>query len=106
MNNLKRSITFFWHPHSEPPVYVPGGDNRLILCMNMERMPFHALKGICVTYDELNPDGSLNSCADMGHSDKWLKKHAIQWEHLYKNTWWAYVRDIIPVEEVKMKQNI
>lgn len=85
-----------WHPHGERPVYEPGGDNRLILCLNMKRMKFGAMDGLNITYDDLNPDGSVNSCADLWHSKKWRKKAAIKWEHLCEHTWWTYARDITP----------
>lgn len=85
-----------WHPHSERPVYEPDGDNRLILCLNMQRMRIGAMDGMNITYDQLNPDGSVNSCADLWHNKKWLKKAAIQWENLCSDTWWTYARDIVP----------
>ena len=94
--NSIKTRTVIWHPHSERPVYVDGGDNRLILCLNMQRMGFGAIEGLNITYDELNPDGSVNSCNEIWHSKKWLKKHAIQWNNLYPDTWWTYARDIIP----------
>lgn len=96
-NDLPCKITTtVWHPHSERPEYVPGGDNRLITCMNMERMLFGAMKGLNVGYSRLNPDGSINSCADTWHSEKWKRKAAIKWEHLCPDTWWTYVRDLTP----------
>jgi len=83
-----------WHSHDERPVYVPGGDNRLITCLNMQRMKFGAIKGMNVCYVELNPDGSVNNCGDTWHSKKWLKKAAVRWESMYKDTWWTYVREL------------
>lgn len=98
MASTVKTRTVIWHPHSERPVYEPGGDNRLILCLNMQRMRIGATDGMNITYDRLNPDGSINSCADTWHSEKWLKKAAIRWENLYEDTWWTYARDIIPFE--------
>ena len=88
--------TVIWRPHSERPVYEPDGDNRLITCLNMERMGFGAMKGTNVSYVTLNPDGSVNDCCDCWHSKKWLKKAAVRWENMYKDTWWTYVKDLIP----------
>jgi len=91
-----KTKTIVWRPHSEQPVYEPGGDNRLILCLNMQRMRFGAMEGLNITYERLNPDGSINNCADTWHNAKWLKKAAIKWENLCKDTWWTYAKDIIP----------
>ena len=91
-----KTTTVIWHPHSERPVYEPDGDNRLILCLNMQRMRLGAMEGLNITYDQLNPDGSVNSCADIWHNEKWLKKAAIHWENLCPDTWWTYARDIVP----------
>lgn len=96
MATIVKKKTVIWHPHSERPEYVEGGDNRLILCLNMQRMKFGAMEGLNITYDQLNPDGSVNSCADIWHNEKWLKKAAIRWENLCPDTWWIYARDIVP----------
>ena len=96
MSDIKRTI--IWHPHSVRHVYVPGGDNRLITCLNMQRMDIGAMNGMNVCYVELNPDGSVNNCGDTWHSKKWLKKVAVRWENMYKDTWWTYVRDLTPAE--------
>ena len=96
MATTMKTKIVIWHPHSERPVYEPGGDNRLILCLNMQRMKFGAMDGLNITYDDLNPDGSINSCADLWHNKKWLKKAAIKRENLNEHTWWTYARDIIP----------
>jgi len=96
MATTVKAKVIIWHPHSERPVYEPDGDNRLILCLNMQRMRIGAMEGMNITYDELNADGSINCCNDLWHSKKWLKKAAIRWENLCKDTWWAYARDIVP----------
>lgn len=85
-----------WHSHDERPVYIPDGDNRLITCLNMQRMDIGAMEGMNFCYVELNPDGSVNNCGDCWHSEKWKKKAAVRWECMYKDTWWAYVRDLTP----------
>ena len=87
-----------WHSHDERPVYEPNGDNRLITCLNMRKMPIGAIESINVCYVDLNPDGSVNNCGDCWHSEKWLKKAAVHWENLYKDTWWTYVKDIISAD--------
>ena len=89
--------TIIWHPHSERPVYEPDGDNRLITCLNMERMDIGAMEGMNVCYVTLNPDGSVNNGGDCWHSEKWLKKAAVRWENMYKDTFWTYVSDLIPL---------
>lgn len=96
MSDIKRTI--IWHPHSVRPVYVPGGDNRLITCLNMQRMAIGAMDGMNVCYVRLNPDGSVDNCGDTWHSKKWLKKVTLRWENMYKDTWWTYVRDLTPAE--------
>lgn len=96
MSDIKRTI--IWHPHSVRPVYVPGGDNRLITCLNLKRLGFRAIKGINISYVDLNPDGSVNNCGDSWHSKKWLKKAAIRWENMNEHTWWTYGRGIVPEE--------
>jgi hypothetical protein len=49
-----------------------------------------------VTYDDVLPDGSLINCAYSWHSKKWIKKHAMQWDHVITD-YWAWVTDIIPI---------
>ena len=83
-----------WHSHDERPVYESGGDNRLITCLDL--LQIRTRRGINVCYLDLNPDGSLNECCDIWHSRKWLKRHAIHWEHMHNDTWWTYVRDLTP----------
>ena len=79
-----------WHTKDERPVYDPEKDNRIILCSN-----YLGWKNVC--YDDLRPDGTLISCADCFHNEKWKKKHAIKWEHVIIN-YWAWVRDIVPIK--------
>jgi len=88
--------TTLWHPHSEPPEYVPDGDNRIITCMNLLKMPIGALDAMSVCYSVLHSDGSITNCSDDWHSKSWLKEHALPWDSMYPDVWWAYVRDIIP----------
>ena len=64
-----------WHTKDERPVYDPEKDNRIIICT----------------------DGTLISCADCYHSEKWKKKHALKWEHVIFD-YWAWVRDIVPIK--------
>lgn len=87
MNKIRAIV---WHPHDELPVYEPNGDNRLIVCLNMGHLRVGNLEGLCISYMDLNPDGSINYCSDG-------KKHAMRWEHLYKEIWWTYVRGLPPV---------
>lgn len=94
---MNKTRVIVWHPHDELPVYEPNGDNRLIVCLNMGHLRVGNLEGLCVSYMDLNPDGSINYCSDGWHSKKWLKKHAMRWEHQYKEIWWTYVRDLTPV---------
>lgn len=78
-----------WHTKDERPVYDPEKDNRIIICSNQM-----GLKNVC--YDYLRPDGTLVNCADYFHNEKWIKKHAIKWEHVIID-YWAWVRDIVPI---------
>ena len=96
MDTTLKAKAIIWHPHSERPVYEPYGDNRLITCLNMQRMKFGAMDATNIAYVYLNQDGSINDCADTWHSERWLRKAAIPWELLYPDTWWTYARDIIP----------
>lgn len=92
-----KTKTAVWHPHSERPVYEYGGDNRLVTCLDMRHMfPEGRHEGLNFCYDELQPDGSTVSCAYAGRSARTKKRLAVKWEHHYKQTWWAYVRDLIP----------
>ncbi len=79
-----------WHPKDVRPVYRRDGDNRIIRCAVM----IDGIKN--VTYDEVLPDGSISSCHNSYHSDKWIKKHAIPWENVITD-YWAWVSDIIPI---------
>ena len=82
--------TGIWHPKEMVPVYRKGGDNRIIRCAVM----LDCIKN--VTYDDVLPDGSLINCAYSWHSKKWIKKHAMQWDHVITD-YWAWVTDIIPI---------
>ena len=79
-----------WHTKDERPVYDPEKDNRIIICTDK-----YGWRNVC--YDDLRPDGTLISCADCYHSEKWKKKHAIKWEHVILD-YWAWVRDIVPIK--------
>ena len=92
-----KTRTAVWHPHSERPVYEYGGDNRIVTCLDMRHMfPAGRHEGLNFCYDELQPDGSTVACAYAGRSARTKKRLAVKWEHHYKQTWWAYVRDLIP----------
>ena len=53
------------------------------------------MKNVC--YEDLRPDGTLISCADCFHNEKWKKKYALKWEHVSID-YWAWVRDIVPIK--------
>lgn len=80
-----------WHPKEIKPVYRKDGDNRIIRFAVLN----DGIKN--VTYDMVMPDGSIISCSDNHRSDKWIKKHAISWEHIITD-YWAWITDIIPGE--------
>jgi hypothetical protein len=82
--------TCIWHPKDVKPEYRKDGDNRIIRCALM----IDGIKN--VTYDDVLPDGSLISCGYSWHSKKWIKKHAIPWDHVITD-YWAWVTDIIPM---------
>ena len=81
-----------YHFKEVKPEYRKHGDNRIITCC---RLP-DGIKNVC--YSKVRPDGTIISCTDEYHSEKYIKKHglAIEWDHL-KVDYWAWVTDIIPI---------
>ena len=80
----------FWHTKEVKPEYRRDRDNRIIRCALLPG----GIKN--VTYDDVLPDGSLIACHLNWHSKKWIKKHAMPWEHVITD-YWAWVSDIIPI---------
>lgn len=85
-----KEIKVTWHSKEERPVFIQGGDNRIIACARLQ-----TISNPNVCYMRILPDGRIINTEYVARSDKWINKHAIEWDNLMCD-WWAYVTDIIP----------